>query len=435
MAIAFVNSGSTSVSAASITLTYSSTVGNFLVLMMASSGAIQLATAIVDSAGNNWVLVSSNSTTTNVAIYVTESTSPLAITSVGLSGLTNTSHELMIAEYSGVTDWRILNSSANATSTTASISSTLFSANNWLVATASHTGTSGGVFTAATGNIRVQQASVAARRNAILDNTAASAISVTCSATLVSQPWTMSVIEMCAAASLNIVNLTNSSTNASQTTYTSASITPTSGDLILVACTVTSVTPAAFNKIGYPIITGAGLTFNTVSGAGDPNNTRRMWFAYANADGAATAGALTFTFGVAPQNSFAWSVERVRGHDASSAIAWCVQMVLEFSSPATIHNPTANLDTLQDANSLCYGASFTALSIAQWGPGAGWTSLMENGAFLSTESKVNDPVVTWTNTGTTTVDLIIAVEITASNANTHLNPLAQHLLAGVGCGK
>lgn len=233
---------------------------------------------------------------------------------------------------------------------------------------------------------------------------------------------------------LAVSNLTSGSTASSSTTYTTASISPTTGDLILVAVKATSVTPAAFSKVGPPTITGAGLAFKLAASFGHASITRRLYLFWANADASATAGALTITYPIAPQNDCGWSIEKITGHDASSSIAWCVQLGVEATGTTSVHNPTLTLNALQNANSVSYGACYSGLSAAQWSAGSGFTQLSEQAAILATEYKVNDAVVTWGNTGTSTLDIILAAEITAANTGASNNPLANHFLGCSGAG-
>lgn len=431
MAIAYVGSASNAVTAASVTATYSSAGGLLIAILI--GGSAQPASVISDTAGNTWTLLATTALPTVISIYATQSVVPTSVTSVTASGgtMSSTSWELIILEYSGVADYKqLLSPTTTGTSTTPSLSSTLSGANNFLVSGMVHVTNNSGVFTASTGNLRLQQASTTTRRVAVVDNTAATAISVTTSATIAGLSWGVLTIELFSAVQLNVNNLASGS-GGSSTTYTTNAVTVVSGDLVLVALKYTSVTPST-SKLGPPSISGAGLTFN-LAAIGPPIGTRQIYLFYAIASGGGS-GALTITFGTAPQNDCAWSVERVKGFDTTTSIAWCRQIGMEVVT-TSVHNPTLTLDALQDSNSLVYAFCYTSLTAAQWGPGTGWLQLTEIAAQLSSIYKINDNVPNWTNTGTTTVDGIIGIELVAANAATHLNPLQKHSLMMRGEGK
>lgn len=236
---------------------------------------------------------------------------------------------------------------------------------------------------------------------------------------------------------LAVSNLTSGTTNASQTSYTTASITPTSGDLIIVTVENTSSAPLP-SKLGPPTITGAGLTFYLISPPIIPGvATRGINVFYAVADGSATAGALTITFAVAPANNIGWIVDKVTGQDSTSRISWLVQAVTNFSATAVGGPYTVTLGTLQDTSSVAYGVHFSVITAANSGPGTGFTQLAEvalSGSLLSSEYKVNDPNISWTITTGTSIYAAMGLEITASNSGARNNPLANHFLGCSGAG-
>lgn len=435
MAIAYVGSASNAVAAStSVTTNYVSTGGMLFAVLSGVTTIVNAATQIVDSAGNIWMAVSPVTSSQFLAIYCTQLSNPAAITSVTVSGVVSSNLVLSILEYTGVADVRPYSvTNVNATSTTPSISATLNAANNWILAVMSHTGTSAGVFTAATGNLRLQVATTTTQRNAVVDNTAASITSVTCSATIVSQAWSCAGIELVAVQNLNIVHLTDLAAAGGTNTFVTPSISPALGDLILMSIKITTVTPVS-GVLGPPVVTGCNMTWRMAI-LGGPIGTRKLFIFYAIAGAGATIGALTASWTANVGNDFTASVERVRGFDTTSMINWVVQEQIQLTPTTSIHAPSMTMLSLQNSSSLVYGICYSALSAANWGPGIGWNQLFEASAALSTIWKVNDNVPNWTNAGATTIDEICAIEITAANTFQRNNPLQPHMLASSGAGQ
>lgn len=190
MPVAFVNSASASVTTATTNVvTYSSTVGNQLVCVVTSSAAV--VTSITDSAGNAWVRMARFS---NTDIWTTVSPTAAAVTSVTVNQSSATT-EAIVGEYSGVAQVTASVATATASSTNPTISFTLTAANNWLVA-GLNISNNAAAPTALTGNLRKSQASSTTRNASLVDNTAASAISVTDAVTHANSAWGMVAIEL-----------------------------------------------------------------------------------------------------------------------------------------------------------------------------------------------------------------------------------------------
>lgn len=103
--------------------------------------------------------------------------------------------------------------------------------------------------------------------------------------------------------------LTNSSSTVDGTGFTTASVSPTAGSLVIAqAVGTTAITP---------IIVGGGVTswthLNLQSGSG--SRTMNVWAGIADAAGAA----ITFTYG-ASQTSCIWGVTQIDGADVSSGV-------------------------------------------------------------------------------------------------------------------
>lgn len=425
MAIAYVGSASNAVTGTSITVPYVSAGGPGTAILLGFTGLFGFlaSSQIVDDGGNVYFPVTPVLGAASQVIYATESASPAAITTVTISGLSSVSLTLIVAEFSGVVDVRpyTVTNVGNTTSTSPSISATLSAANNWIVAFMAHTGSSGNPFSAVTGNLRIQQGATNTQRNALMDNTAASITSVTCAATITSTVWSVVGVELVASPALNIVHLTDLSAVGGTNVFTTPIVSPSSGDLILLALKITTVAPTS-GVLGPPTVTGCNMTWRMAI-LGGPIGTRRLFIFYAIANGSTTAGAITLTWTANVNNDLTASVERVRSFDATSMINWVVQEMVQSTPTTSIHNPSMTMLSLQDAASLVYAISFTALSAANWAPGVGWNQLYELSAALSCIWKVNDNVPNWTNAGTTTIDEICAIEITAANTFQRNNPL------------
>jgi len=231
-------------------------------------------------------------------------------------------------------------------------------------------------------------------------------------------------------------NLTSGTSAGGSASFTTASISPTSGDLIIVSVGIVSVTPSN-SKIGPPSISGAGLTFNLLSKQDSSATTKSHWVFWAVAGAGATAGALTIGWSpTGPGLNINWVVDKITGQDSSSTIAWCVQAVQSFSSSSATA-PSATLQTLQDTSSVTYASVECTWTAAQISPGTGFTQLAEQSGpnhVLATMYKVNDPVATWAITTGTQMYAVTALEITASNSGARNNPLANHFLGCSGAG-
>lgn len=230
-------------------------------------------------------------------------------------------------------------------------------------------------------------------------------------------------------------NLTVGGQNSAGTSFSTASITPTVGNLILMAVS-NQQTGATTGKCQVPQISGDGLTFNLLYSREtqvNPNIRFTIFWCVVPASGS-SAGVLTISF-TGSQARCGWTLCTVSGIDSTTPISWCVQA----GGAGTGSNVTSYPDTLnalQDTSSLVIGLLFSAGTPAQLSPGAGWTQLSEDstwGLTIGSIYKVNDPAVTWTQSVGSSYTAL-AVEITAANSGLVNNPLAAHLLGACGAG-
>ena len=89
----------------------------------------------------------------------------------------------------------------------------------------------------------------------------------------------------------SVTTLTKGGTNTDAASYTTASITPTTGRLLVAACVTADVTDALVNLSAT--CTGNNLTWTAIPGQGYTVNGLVMFYAYA--DGTQTSGGVTFT--------------------------------------------------------------------------------------------------------------------------------------------
>jgi hypothetical protein len=193
MAISYIGGGNNGSSTAvtTISVTYSPVVGNTLCVFLAL-GSSSAGLSIVDNLAN-----SLTTGPTLSALYGVYYTVPSGVTTLTASWTTAKQCGMVLMEYSGVSSVNasLTGNTATATSTTPSISVTTQDANDFVVA-GFHTGTA---MTTTSGNQRKSE-SVGFYMYG-LDNTSATAGSVTLGGTMTSSAWVAVAIELRASAS------------------------------------------------------------------------------------------------------------------------------------------------------------------------------------------------------------------------------------------
>lgn len=161
------------------------------------------------------------------------------------------------------------------------------------------------------------------------------------------------------------VKLTSGSLIATQSSFTTASISPTANRLILVAVAVRSA-------VNVDSITGAGLTFVKIGEAGSGGSLARRVALFRALGPSPSSGALTITTSAAT-TSCGWSVFEVDGIDTSgtngSGAVRQPTVVNQAGTP-----PTVSLAAFADTANRPF-AVLTCRSDTDADTAAGWTSL------------------------------------------------------------
>lgn len=243
---------------------------------------------------------------------------------------------------------------------------------------------------------------------------------------------------------LTVNHLTSSVNGADQSSYTTASITPTANACVLVAVGNRTNT----NYVGgpnIPTLTGNGLTYVQVvtrsSGATTTTSVPSRITIFRAMGAAPTSGAITIDLAGQTQTHTSWSVTEFTGADTSgthcsggivqsnstnSAIAGASTSpatVTLGSVPASANNATLSWTRLFSNTAATVGTGFTQLSQAGDGP---------DGARYLAQYKLNAQTAsaTFTNTGWITM----AVEIRAAGTSLSASVLLRHTNAPTKTG-
>lgn len=196
--------------------------------------------------------------------------------------------------------------------------------------------------------------------------------------------------------------LTANSSNTATNIYTTASVTPTGNDLILVATTAGKST-----SVDTVTATGNSLTYDCTTTKLYDGNLRRITLC--SALGASpTSGAITLTYG-GTEATAAWSVWDCNNVNTSTPL------VQQVTNSGTSQVPTVTLSAFGSTSNATAGfvGINTANNIA---PGSGYTEISDSGgasvARLETEFRVDNDTSVDASTAPTTVQWgMIAVEI------------------------
>jgi len=189
MAIAAVGGGnnSSAVGVITLTVTYSPTAGNTVLLWFNVGGAVTGLT-VQDNHGN---LLTAGPTLGNLASFY-QTNVPAVTTSYTANWTTAQQCSLVLEEYSGAPNVNAVGATNSGSSATATISLAITAANNFIVAGMGSANT----LTASVGTQR-QQTTAGTGRATLLDNTNATAgTSVTCTCTLTSAAWNAIALEI-----------------------------------------------------------------------------------------------------------------------------------------------------------------------------------------------------------------------------------------------
>jgi hypothetical protein len=217
---------------------------------------------------------------------------------------------------------------------------------------------------------------------------------------------------------ISATNLTNDSSTVDATSFTTASISPGSNRLILLALSyrAASGTPT-------PTVTGNGFTWTGIAGGeyggGGSRRQVRVWRAMGAAP---SAGAVTFDFGASTIASINWSIDEFSGVDTtgtegSGAIVQSGSTLNATSSTSI----TQTLSAFASTDNAAYGAVSNGHN-ATFTVGSGFAALCNrsigtDNISLLTEWVVNDNTVDASWSAGTALRGIVALEIKAGSSS------------------
>lgn len=191
---------------------------------------------------------------------------------------------------------------------------------------------------------------------------------------------------------ISAINLTANGNTSSLSSYTTASITPTANNLILVSVASNSVSATA----NIPTVTGAGGTWVLVGSSIDGGNIRRVSI-FRDLTASPGSGILTIDFAGQAQNNCHWSVDQFSNTDTSGthgsgAIVQAVSGT-QASTPST--GFSLSLAPLGSPSNAAFGyiRNNSANTI---NPGTGFTELSEVMTSVEAEYGINQTNVSWT---------------------------------------
>jgi hypothetical protein len=214
-------------------------------------------------------------------------------------------------------------------------------------------------------------------------------------------------------------HLTTGGSGSSLTSYSTSSITPGAGRLI-IATILTSTASA-----NIPTISGNGLTWTRLTTV--QSSVLGSWYIttfYAWTGASPSTGAITFDFGGQSQGATIWSVSEFITVSQTAPIV----QVAAHSTGGSHASEIVTLSAFASASNAAYG-------FMVWGQGAavtagsGFSELSQSGQALGMveiEFKVNDNTVDWSFVSASNTSFAIAVEIAAeiSSASPSLSPSA-----------
>lgn len=231
--------------------------------------------------------------------------------------------------------------------------------------------------------------------------------------------WCVSVQTTFAAVSCTLLTSGSSTTNANN--YTTASVSPGSNRLILVAATQIRNASSACTTNDISGITGNSLTWVHVnrqcfSDAGAPTQTVEIW---RSMGASPSTGTINIAMGGDSQLNAAWAVIECDGVDTggTNGSAAVVQSAINLAEPGT--SVTATLSAFGSANNATLGA-FGVADNLDVTPGSGFTQLAEE--LVSDGGNDTALHVEWKTTNDTSVDAsfssidagVVAIEIKAA---------------------
>lgn len=208
------------------------------------------------------------------------------------------------------------------------------------------------------------------------------------------------------------VSLTTGSSTSNQTSYTTASISPTAGRLLLCAVGIsvaTAPTPT-------PTVTGCGVTWELID---TPSTAVRTVYLF-RAMGTPTSGALTISGGSTTLTSGYWNVSEVPDVDTSGTNGSGAIAQVHHGRPASATALSSAFPTTPGPGNGAYAAVFIGVQETIT-PGSGWSLLGQGSESAPTSSLMamgagvapQTVAASWT---TSAVNAFFSVEIKGSSA-------------------
>lgn len=223
-----------------------------------------------------------------------------------------------------------------------------------------------------------------------------------------------------------VTSLTGSISTTDGTSVSTASITPTTGSLIILAVESRIAVGVAGGPVS-PTVTGCGLTWVEIGNANTSGATPNRQLTLFRAMGTASTGALTIDFGSETQTHIGWLVFEISGTDTTGTNG--SGAIVQFASGnGTGTTALATLAALGSANNMAVGVGLnTNPSVIT--PGSGFSEInevqeTESGTEFQAEYALNDTTVdsTWTGSGTW---IMTAVEVKEAVAAGDAVPVCQ----------
>ena len=226
---------------------------------------------------------------------------------------------------------------------------------------------------------------------------------------------------------LAVTGLTSGTDAANLSTYTTASVTPSSNALVLLAV---HTRRSAAGTPATPTATGNGLTWVAV--ANMTNGTNRKITILRALGASPSAGAITIDFAGDTQTQCSWSVIEITGVDTSGTNGSGAVVQAPAGTTGTGTSSSITLAAFGSANNMAYGFMCVQTTGAITA-GTGFTevhevSQAEVASNIQTEYKLNETAVTtsWTSSFTWSA---LAIEVKEAAATASIRQMA---LMGVG---
>lgn len=235
---------------------------------------------------------------------------------------------------------------------------------------------------------------------------------------------------------ISVAHLATAGSGTDGTSFSSASITPTAGRLIIAsyaASRTDNIEPTT------PTTTGNGLTwvdidsfyYNTDQGARD----EKMFLVAANTGGSPSAGAVTFSHGATTHHAANWTIFECDGTDVGNGVAQCFVQVVKSTTNTAATSVTVTLASATHSDNRPFHVNVHHQEELVT-PRANWTEIGDagnNNPDVHTESQWRSDTFETTTSASWTGNVrrgAWAFEIKASGAGAPL--VSRRMLLGVG---